>query len=103
MNKISELNDEFRTTFERGTVLTSGDIIKKKPQEWIKILTAVQKFDDFTPDNDPYGEHDMGIVEVDGQDYIWKIDYYDLEDKYFSSDPSNPAVTHRVLTITTDY
>ncbi|MCB1722663.1 MAG: DUF3768 domain-containing protein [Gammaproteobacteria bacterium] len=48
---------------------------------------------------DPYGEHDMGRFTVDGQDFYWKIDYYDLDLEYHSPDPADPSVTVRVLTI----
>jgi hypothetical protein len=33
------------------------------------------------------------------QRYFWKIDYYDLAGECGSSDPANPAVTRRVLTV----
>ena len=54
----------------------------------------------FTTENDPYGEHDFGSVTIDGTNLFWKIDYYDLSLQYGSSDPSDPAQTARVLTIT---
>lgn len=41
------------------------------------LLTAIRQFNDFTPDNDPYGEHDFAAVEHDGVRVYWKIDYYD--------------------------
>jgi hypothetical protein len=43
-----------------------------------EIITAVRGFDSFTPDNDPYGEHDFGKVLVGNESYYFKIDYYDL-------------------------
>jgi hypothetical protein len=53
----------------------------------------------FTNDNDPYGEHDFGAFDVDGARLFWKIDYYDRSLSGGSPDPTDPAVTCRVLTI----
>ena len=63
------------------------------------VLRQVQLFDAFTPDNDPYGEHDFGAIRYQGQTIFWKIDYYDLDLHMHSPDPSNETVTARVLTI----
>jgi hypothetical protein len=52
-----------------------------------------------TFDNDPYGEHDFGNFAHDGVGIFWKIDAYDLKMEYGSEDPSDPAMTTRVLTI----
>lgn len=64
-----------------------------------ELLDLVRKFDNFTADNDPYGEHDFGSVRFDGQTVFWKFDYYDVELRMASPDPTDPAVTVRVLTI----
>jgi len=63
------------------------------------VLRQVQLFDAFTPDNDPYGEHDFGAIRYQGQTIFWKIDYYDLDLQMHSPDPSDETVTARVLTI----
>jgi hypothetical protein len=65
----------------------------------IAVLNKVFTFDDFTPDNDPYGEHDFGMVEHAGEKYFWKFDYYDKDMEFGSPDPSDPAQTTRVLTV----
>jgi hypothetical protein len=39
-----------------------------------KVLAAVQHFGNFNADNDPHGEHDFGIFELDGISLNWKID-----------------------------
>jgi hypothetical protein len=56
-------------------------------------------FDSFTPDNDPYGEHDFGAFEHEGQRIFWKIDYYAPDMEHGSEDPADPKQTVRVLTI----
>ena len=63
------------------------------------VLRQVQVFEAFTPDNDPYGEHDFGQITLEGTTFFWKIDYYDLDLHMHSPDPSNETVTARVLTI----
>lgn len=96
---IQELNDQLRKTLSGGKVtLTYGASVQGE-QSIHAILKAVQAFDSFTEDNDPYGEHDFGAFEVDAVRYFWKIDYYDNNMEYLSPDPSNPEVTKRVLTI----
>jgi Protein of unknown function (DUF3768) len=41
------------------------------------VLRRVRTYVDFTPENDPYGEHDSGSFELAGHKFLWKIDYYD--------------------------
>src|SRR3546814_19263941 len=65
----------------------------------VKIMLAVVSFNAFTPDNDPYKEHDCAILEVDGVRVLWKIDYYDLAFAGRSPDPADPDLTLRLLTV----
>jgi hypothetical protein len=59
----------------------------------------VFKFSDFTPDNDPHGEHDFGSFEHAGKSIFWKIDCYDRDLNFGSPNPADPNVTARVLTV----
>lgn len=97
---IAELNDVMRTTFLTGKVVWTQGIAGLTDEERSEVITKVREFGDFTPDNDPLGEHDFGAVEIEdiGKVY-WKIDYYDANYRFHSPDPANPKVTHRVLTI----
>jgi len=38
------------------------------------IMREVREFKDFTPDNDPWGEHDFGSFIFNGEKIFWKID-----------------------------
>jgi len=95
---IRELNDRFRKTFRGGIIrITTG--IGARP-DVDEIMEAVRNFDDFNPDNDPYGEHDFGAITLkDGTRIFWKIDYYDVSLKYHSLKPADEIVTTRVLTV----
>jgi len=64
-----------------------------------QVLLAVAAFDAFDTDNDPYGEHDFGAVQVQGHTIFFKIDSYDLNLRLHSPDPADPAVTCRVMTV----
>ena len=97
---ITELNDRFRQgDHSLGQVVTTpgvNDLSSENQQELFRLLRT---FDDFTPENDPYGEHNRASFEFKGDQYCWKIDYYTPDLKHGSQDPSDPTVTTRVLTL----
>ena len=99
MADIKTLNDNFRKTFTGGQVLLTAGINTKTADDVANILSMVRNFDKFTPDNDPYGEHDFDSFDYKGDKVFWKIDYYDLNNQYLSDNPANPNITNRVLTI----
>lgn len=96
---IRTLNDVLRRTGIGGRTLLTAGVASLPTDTLAATLRAVAEFDAFTADNDPYGEHDCATVEVTGVRVIWKIDYYDPETSRHSDDPTNPAITNRVLTI----
>ena len=98
-DRIRVLNDNFRSTFVGGRILTTAGVAELPVDTKARLLLAVQSFSNFTKDNDPHGEHDFGSIELEGEKYFWKIDYYDLECQFGSEDPSDPEKTTRVLTI----
>ena len=110
---IAALNDRFRQTFWGGKVMTTCGVNELPEETRIKLFAAVRDFDEFVQhnaetvqdsgevvhENDPYGEHDFGKVVIDGQDFFWKIDYYDHTLRFGSENPADPTITTRVLTI----
>lgn len=99
MTDIATLNDNFRKTFTGGQVLLTAGIDSLPTDDVANIMLLVQNFTDFTPDNDPYGEHDFGSFMYNGNKIFWKIDYYDTNNEYLSENPADTSVTNRVLTI----
>jgi hypothetical protein len=98
--KIAELNDLCRTAMGvAGRLFQTTGIDALPLADQSAIREKVERFDAFTPDNDPYGERDFGALEHNGQRVFWKIDYYDRSMTKGSEDPSDPGQTVRLLTI----
>ncbi|WP_421475884.1 DUF3768 domain-containing protein [Agrobacterium tumefaciens] len=96
---IRDKNDAFRKSFSDGRVLLTPGVTNLSADHQQAVISAVRAFDDFSPDNDPYGEHDFGAVTLEDSVFLWKIDYYDLDLQFGSSDPADDDVTCRVLTV----
>lgn len=96
---LAALNDRFRRTGLGGRIVASRGIAQLGETAVAAILSMVRSFDAFSPDNDPYGEHDFGAFDWAGNRLFWKIDYYDPTLRFGSEDPTDPARTCRVMTI----
>jgi hypothetical protein len=100
MTRITtELNDTFRSTFVGGGVLVTDGVAAMDCNAKRCLLSAVRMFDQFSDDNDPNGEHDFGVIEIAGDRFFFKIDYYDRSMSGHSPDKADPTITTRVLTI----
>jgi hypothetical protein len=93
------LNDQLRQSLAGGVLVMTAGVIALGNARQLTILQAVAVFDTFDESNDPYGEHDFGAIEVEGERLFWKIDYYDRNLSAHSPDPVDASVTTRVLTI----
>jgi hypothetical protein len=97
--KIRKLNDDLRKHNRGGQIIVTAGVAMQDETTIKEIIQKVKNTDDFTPDNDPYQEHDFGVILHHNIKYFWKIDYYDLSMIMLSEDPANPNITRRVLTI----
>jgi hypothetical protein len=98
-DRIRLLNDNFRCSYVGGRLLLSAGVAELPVDTKARLILAVQSFNNFTNDNDPHGEHDFGAIELEGDCYFFKFDYYDLDCRYGSEAPDDPSKTTRVLTI----
>ncbi|MEP3072494.1 DUF3768 domain-containing protein [Maricaulis sp.] len=96
---IRELNDDLRIKGEGGQMFMTQGVKEKGEVFYTAAVHALRVYDDFTSENDPYGDHDFGRFVIQGEALLWKIDYYDENMEFGSDDPSNPDKTTRVLTL----
>lgn len=107
VEKIAQDNDLFRETMIRSprhkivfsemvADLASREAGPGESRPCFELLSLVRQAP-VLPGNDPHGEHDFGSVDLDGEKYYWKIDYYDEAWEY-GADPKEGPVS-RLLTI----
>ena len=57
--EIAALNDLARKTLQGCRVVLTQGILALEGFEQFEVINLVREFDTFTPENDPYGEHDF--------------------------------------------
>lgn len=105
---IAEQNDAFRRSIPGNTsvadapqgqfVMTRG-VAALGPDAQVELTRRVAAFDGFNADSDPQGWHEMGVIELEDTTVWFKLDLYDVDYRYGSPEPSDPAQTRRVLTL----
>ena len=101
IEQIRTLNDRLRQNLGTGigTALITTGVAALGDEAVARIVKTIAVYDDFCHENDPYEEHDFGALDVDGYTIFFKIDYYDPTLTCHSTDPADPTITHRVITI----
>lgn len=109
---IAQQNDRFRSRLGipvfgepavPGSFVFTAGVSALPPLVQLDVWQLVRDYDEFTPGDDPYGEHDFGaFTHPAAGKLFWKIDYYATgfpRIEQGSEDPADPARTHRVLTV----
>ena len=97
--RVRQLNDAFRRSFVGGVVVVTAGVEALPRERRASLLAQVRAFDAFNEDNDPHGEHDFGAIELEGEKYFFKLDYYAIDnDCMGSEDPSDPVIGSGKLT-----
>ncbi len=96
---IANLNDQCRQSIPHARCYLTRGALAHVGDNLNALNQVVQTFDAFTPDNDPYGEHDFGAFDFERQRLFWKIDTYaGASLKLEAEDPLDPQAV-RVITI----
>lgn len=99
MHRFALLNDTFRKSFYGSQLVMTEAVAALPAEKQARLLGCVRSFDAFTPDNDPGGEHDLGVFKLEGERFFFRIDYYNADMTNDSEDPSDENKTTRVLTV----
>lgn len=97
--RIARLNDNLRCRGEGGNLTVTSGVHALTDFDPLILAAALASYDAFDAENDPHGERDFGDFNLFGADMFWKIDYYDADGKFGSSDPADDTITSRVLTV----
>ena len=97
--RIRQLNDNLRCLSRGGKIFVTRGVTTLSMGILPEVMKAIAAFNDFTPANDPFGEHDYAAVLVGTHKVYWKIDYYDRSMQYGSPNAADPEVTTRVMTV----
>ncbi len=98
-DRIRALNDALRHNLATGMAVITPGVAALGEEAVARIVKTIAVYDDFCHANDLHAEHDFGSFDADGHTIFFKIDYYDTDLTYHSPDPSDPAVTRRIITI----
>ena len=97
--RIRELNDGLRQHLTGGVAVVTPGVAALGQVAVDRIVKTIAVFDDFCHANDPHEEHDFGSFKAEGHTIFFKIDYFDRSLNHHSPDPTDPAVTVRVITV----
>ena len=102
---IGARNDALRRDRLGGHVVMTAAVAALPPDVLHAAILALRRFDAFTPDSDPYGEHDFGAFEHAGERFMFKIDTFaDHTLTEGAEDPLAPdAVRVLTLMLASDY
>jgi hypothetical protein len=105
---IAKQNDAFRTSVTAcikssdippGKLVMTAGVAAQSDEFRAALIGALIAFDSFDVDSDPYGLHEMGVLEIEGERVWFKFDLYDEHYEYGSEAPTDPTRTRRVLTL----
>lgn len=105
---IAKQNDAFRTSLTAslkapgvpsGKLVMTAGIAARSDEFRAALIEALIDFDAFDSDSDPYGLHEMGVLEIEGERAWFKFDLYDVNYEYGAETPTDPERTRRVLTL----
>jgi Protein of unknown function (DUF3768) len=76
--QIRAAYDKLRTTGEGGSMYQTDGFASLPEADRQLAISKIRLFNDFTPENDPHGEHDFGSVKVNGVRIYFKCETHGI-------------------------
>ena len=70
---IAALNDRARQRLDHCRWILTQGVLACDPITVAELLIAVEDFDAFTAHNDPYAEHDFGVITIEGTTFFLEV------------------------------
>jgi Protein of unknown function (DUF3768) len=99
-DRFYPLDVKWRPKLLVARAILSPEIATLRPEAAVAIVNTIAVFDDFSRANGRFKPHDFGAFDLDdGRTIFFEIEYVDKSLTGPSPNPSDPAVTERVITI----
>ena len=87
---IAQKNDELRFSMpfvqKPHRFMMSRGVACLEADKLLSLIKLFREFKDFGKHNDPYGERDFIDLDLDGDKFFLKIDYFDDNFEYYRED-----------------
>lgn len=85
--KIADINDSLRAHLpgalpEPHRLLLTLKVQRLAPEKLNTLLRQIANFNNFNIENDPFDEHDYGLILFEDEEYFFKFDYFDRSFKH---------------------
>ncbi|MCX6141830.1 MAG: DUF3768 domain-containing protein [Ignavibacteriales bacterium] len=95
--QLSKINDTMRVNLIKlqsdvqidsikGRLVITRSVTDLRFDHMMVLLAEVARFNNFSESTDPHREHDFGSVDLFGEKWFWKFDYYDENFEAFGHD-----------------
>lgn len=98
---IATANDEFRKNPHpsKGILVKTAALSLMGDEFFQKAWKAIQEFDSFSKDDNPWGERDFISVTIDSEKVFAKFDYFANSNMNEGTEDASLPTTWRVFTI----
>lgn len=100
--RTCDLDDQLNKYLFKGSAYLTAGVAALGKENIERIIRTIAIYQEFCDANSSWaGERNLGMIDATGTGLtvFWKVEYFDKDRRFVSSDPDNPDETEKVLTI----